>query len=87
MAIDMDSGKLLGSLDKLLPKIEEWDKDWHPDWSNDKQEKFYVMYLPGVNRCYITSDRRHQRAFAVYMSEATAKKVADIMNKKFGEKL
>lgn len=72
---------IFGSLEKLLPKIEEWDKNWTPDWTDDKQEKFYVNRIPIINKFYISADRKHQRAFAVYMSEDTAKKVRDIMNK------
>lgn len=79
----MDSRKLLGSLEKLLPKIEEWDKDWIPNWEDDTQEKFYVAYLPCANKCFISADRRHQRTFAIYMSKDTAEKVKGILDKLF----
>lgn len=68
-----------------MPKIEEWDKDWTPDWSDFMQEKWFVNYLQPINKFFLSSDRKYQRTFAIYMSEPTARKVMDILNKAYNK--
>jgi len=71
---------LRGKIEKLIPLINEKDKDWVCDWDNDKQEKFYVVLHHGANVCFLTADRTSQRIGAIYMSEETGNFIKDTIN-------
>ena len=70
-----------GKLENLIPTIDKLDEDWIADWSDETQEKYYVMLMCDINQCFITSDRTRQRIGAIYMSESTALYIKDKINK------
>jgi len=76
-----ERGAIAGNVDKLIPLIEERDKDWIADWSNDKQVKYYLNIMPDVRKCFISGDRSHQRLGAIYMSKETAEYLKPIIDK------
>ena len=70
-----------GNLDRLIPMVDDLDKDWICNWEDETQPKYYVAVMHEVNKCFISADRTRQRVGAIYMSEATAKTVCDNINK------
>ena len=71
---------LIGNLEKLMPLIEKRDKDWVCDWTNIKQEKFYIArHESGLY--YIASDRTTQTLGLVYMQEKTAEHILNLLSR------
>lgn len=75
-------GALFGKFENLIPLIEELDKDWIPDWTNDKEEKYFIILMHDVNVCFISADRTNQRVGQLYMQESTAIFIKDKINAK-----
>jgi len=76
-----DRNAIKGKIEKLLPLIDELDKDWVADWNDETQEKYFVVLMHEVNVCFVSADRTRQRIGSIYMSESTAKIIKDKINK------
>ena len=70
--------KVLYSYARQLVWLTENDDGWVADWSNEDQNKYFVLYSHKKfyqSRCYQTKD-----ISTLYMSEANATKLAQLMN-------
>ena len=72
------AAKALRSYARQLAWLAENDDGWVADWSNEDQNKYFVLYSHKKfyqSRCYQTKD-----ISTLYMSEANATKLAQLMN-------
>ena len=72
------AAKALRSYARQLAYLAENDDGWVADWSNEDQNKYFVLYSHKKfyqSRCHQTKD-----ISTLYMSEANATKLAQLMN-------
>lgn len=76
----LERGALIGKTDKLNTLIQEMDKNWICDWSDDTQKKFYIIR----HECglfYIAFDRTTQILGLTYMQEKTAEHILNLFSR------
>ena len=57
------------------------DPEWKADWNNYRQYRYYVYYDFRLNKYLKSWNDGFKRLGLVYMSEKTAKKICDALNK------
>lgn len=75
-----NAAKALRSYARQLAWLAENDDGWVADWSNSKQGKYYVYIEHSSNKIKLYRNYTDQSIGIIYMSEANATKLAQLMN-------
>ena len=74
------AAKQLRAYARQLAYLAENDDGWIADWFNKNQNKYYVYIAHQSNKVTIHSNYTDQSFGIIYMSEANATKLAQLMN-------
>ena len=74
------AAKALRSYARQLAWLAENDDGWVADWNNSRQGKYYVYFSNETNTVLFSNDRIAQTFGLIYMSQANAIKLAQLMN-------
>ena len=74
------AAKQLRAYARQLAYLAENDDGWVADWSNNRQIKFYVYYHHETEKALKSYDASAESFGIIYMSEANATKLAQLMN-------
>ena len=74
------AAKQLRAYARQLAWLAENDDGWIADWSNNRQSKFYVCYHHETEKALKSYDVSAESFGIIYMSEANATKLAQLMN-------
>ena len=72
--------KALLSYARQLAWLAENDDGWVADWSNEDQNKYFVYYHHETEKALKSYDASAESFGIIYMSEANANKLAQLMN-------
>lgn len=72
--------KTIRAYARQLAWLAENDDGWVADWSNSKQGKYYVYIEHSSNKIKLYRNYTDQSIGLIYMSEANAVKLAQLMN-------
>ena len=72
--------KQLRAYARQLAWLAENDDGWVADWSDNRQSKFYVYYHHETEKALKSYDASAESFGIIYMSEANATKLAQLMN-------
>ena len=79
------AAKALRSYARQLAYLAENDDGWVADWSSDKANKYYVHYHHESKRWFISHNVYAQSAGIIYMSQANAEKLCQLLNDRIVE--
>ena len=71
---------LIRSYARQLAWLAENDDGWVADWNNSRQGKYYIYFSNETNKVLFSNDRIVQTFGLIYMSQANAEKLAQLMN-------
>ena len=74
------AAKKLRAYARQLAWLAENDDGWVADWNNSRQGKYYVYFSNETNKVLFSNDRMAQTFGIIYMSQANAIKLAQLMN-------
>ena len=74
------AAKALRSYARQLAWLAENDDGWVADWNNSRQGKYYIYFSNETNTVLFSNDRIVQTFGLIYMSQANAIKLAQLMN-------
>ena len=74
------AAKAIRAYARQLAWLAENDDGWVADWSNNRQIKFYVYYHHETEKAFKSYDASAESFGIIYMSEANATKLAQLMN-------
>ena len=74
------AAKQLRAYARQLAWLAENDDGWVADWNNSRQGKYYVYFSNETNKVLFSNDRIAQTFGLIYMSQANAIKLAQLMN-------
>ena len=74
------AAKQLRAYARQLAYLAENDDGWVADWSDNRQSKFYVYYHHETEKALKSYDVSAESFGIIYMSEANATKLAQLMN-------
>ena len=74
------AAKAIRAYARQLAWLAENDDGWVADWSNNRQIKFYVYYHHETEKALKSYDASAESFGIIYMSEANATKLAQLMN-------
>ena len=74
------AAKAIRAYSRQLAWLAENDDGWVADWSNNRQIKFYVYYHHETEKALKSYDVSAESFGIIYMSEANATKLAQLMN-------
>ena len=74
------AAKAIRTYARQLAWLAENDDGWIADWSNNRQIKFYVYYHHETEKAFKSYDASAESFGIIYMSEANATKLAQLMN-------
>ena len=74
------AAKALRAYARQLAWVAENDDGWIADWSNRDQDKYFIYIAHKSNKVTIHSNYTDQSFGIVYMSQANAAKLAQLMN-------
>ncbi len=74
------AAKALRSYARQLAWLAENDDGWVADWNNSRQGKYYIYFSNETNTVLFSNERLTQTFGIIYMSQANAIKLAQLMN-------
>ena len=74
------AAKAIRAYARQLAYLAENDDGWVADWSDNRQSKFYVYYHHETEKALKSYDVSAESFGIIYMSEANATKLAQLMN-------
>lgn len=74
------AAKAIRAYARQLAWLAENDDGWIADWSNSKQDKYYVYIEHSSNKIKLYRNYTDQSFGIIYMSESNATKLARLMN-------
>ena len=74
------AAKQLKAYARQLAYLAENDDGWVADWNNSRQGKYYIYFSNETNKVLFSNDRLAQTFGLIYMSQANAIKLAQLMN-------
>ena len=74
------AAKALRSYARQLAWLAENDDGWVADWNNSRQGKYYIYFSNETNTVLFSNERLTQTFGLIYMSQANAIKLAQLMN-------
>ena len=74
------AAKAIRAYARQLAWLAENDDGWVADWNNSRQGKYYVYFSNETNKVLFSNDRIVQTFGLIYMSQANAIKLAQLMN-------
>lgn len=75
-----NAAKAIRSYARQLAWLAENDDGWVADWSNNKSNKYYVYYNHASKTVLVSYDISAHTSGTIYMSQANATKLAQLMN-------
>lgn len=74
------AAKALRAYARQLAWLSENDDGWVADWSNEDQNKYFVLYSHDCKKFQTTYCYQSQYINTIFMSQANATKLAQLMN-------
>ena len=74
------AAKAIRAYARQLAWLAENDDGWVADWNNSRQGKYYIYFSNETNKVLFSNDRLAQTFGLIYMSQANAIKLAQLMN-------
>ena len=74
------AAKAIRAYARQLAWLAENDDGWVADWPDNRQSKFYVYYHHETEKALKSYDASAESFGIIYMSEANATKLAQLMN-------
>ena len=74
------AAKQLRAYARQLAWLAENDDGWVADWNNSRQGKYYIYFSNETNKVLFSNERLTQTFGIIYMSQANATKLAQLMN-------
>ena len=76
----VSAAKKLRAYARQLAWLAENDDGWVADWNNSRQGKYYIYFSNETNKVLFSNERLTQTFGLIYMSQANAIKLAQLMN-------
>jgi len=70
--------KLL-AINKLMNVAKYLNGDWQPDWSNEKEDKYFISYNYAINEIQTEDDLVFQNSYIYFKFEEFAKQAIEIL--------
>lgn len=78
--ISVNNTKKIKAIDKLMNIAEYYNSNWKPDWSNNKEGKFYISYNFIHNAYFVIEDNSNNVGAIVFKHKEGAQDVIDNPN-------
>lgn len=78
--VSLSNYEKLVAIDKLMDIAKYYNGDWKPNWSNNKEGKFYISYNFIHNGYFVIEDTSHNVSTIVFKHEEDAQAVIDNSN-------
>lgn len=78
--ISVNNSSKIKAIDKLIDTAEFYNGNWKPDWSNNKEGKFYISYNFIHNGYFVIEDNSNNVGTIVFKHKEDAQAVIDNPN-------
>lgn len=78
--ISVNNSSKIKAIDKLIDTAEFYNGNWKPDWSNNKEGKFYISYNFIHNGYFVIEDNSNNVGTIVFKHKEDAQAVIDNHN-------
>lgn len=78
--ISVNNSSKIKAIDKLIDTVEFYNGNWKPDWSNNKEGKFYISYNFIHNGYFVIEDNSNNVGTIVFKHKEDAQAVIDNPN-------
>lgn len=80
VACNVNNVTKLSAIDKLINIAKYYNKDWKPNWNNNKEGKFYISYNFIHNAYFVIEDNSNNVGTIVFKRQEDAQAVIDNPN-------